>query len=58
MGQKVHPYGFRLGIINGWQSNWFAERGFAQMLHEGFRLAKGERTNSTLRQKSLTLLPI
>jgi small subunit ribosomal protein S3 len=34
VGQKVHPYGFRLGIINGWQSNWFAERGYAEMLHE------------------------
>ena len=34
MGQKVHPYGFRLGVLNGWQSNWFAERGFAKMLHE------------------------
>jgi len=25
MGQKVHPYGFRLGIIRDWQSTWFAE---------------------------------
>jgi small subunit ribosomal protein S3 len=38
VGQKVHPYGFRLGIINGWQSNWFADRGFAQMLHEDLRI--------------------
>jgi small subunit ribosomal protein S3 len=28
VGQKVHPYGFRLGVINGWQSNWYAERGY------------------------------
>ncbi len=34
MGQKVHPYGFRIGVINGWQSNWFAERNYAEMLHE------------------------
>ena len=34
MGQKVHPYGFRLGVLNGWQSNWFAERGYSRMLHE------------------------
>ena len=26
VGQKVHPYGFRLGTLFGWQSNWFAER--------------------------------
>ena len=38
MGQKVHPYGFRLGIIYGWQSNWFAERGYADMLHEDLRI--------------------
>ena len=38
MGQKVHPYGFRLGIINGWQSNWFAERGLARTLHEDLRI--------------------
>jgi small subunit ribosomal protein S3 len=38
VGQKVHPYGFRLGIINGWQSNWYAERGFGAMLHEDLRI--------------------
>ena len=38
MGQKVHPYGFRLGVINGWQSNWFAERNFGPMLHEDLRI--------------------
>ena len=38
MGQKVHPYGFRLGIINGWQSKWYAERNFARLLHEDLRI--------------------
>ena len=38
MGQKVHPYGFRLGVINGWQSNWFAERGYGPMLHEDLKI--------------------
>jgi len=38
VGQKVHPYGFRLGIIYGWQSNWFAERGYGDMLHEDLRI--------------------
>jgi small subunit ribosomal protein S3 len=38
VGQKVHPYGFRLGVINGWQSNWFAERGYREMLHEDLRI--------------------
>jgi len=26
MGQKVHPYGFRVGIINNWKSRWFAKK--------------------------------
>lgn len=38
MGQKVHPYGFRLGVINGWQSNWFMVRGFGRTLHEDLRI--------------------
>ena len=27
MGQKVHPYGFRLGVTTDWKSRWFADRG-------------------------------
>ncbi|MBW2233873.1 MAG: 30S ribosomal protein S3 [Deltaproteobacteria bacterium] len=38
MGQKVHPYGFRLGTLYGWQSNWFAERGYRVSLHEDIRI--------------------
>jgi len=34
VGQKVHPYGFRLGTLYGWQSNWFADRRYAEQLHE------------------------
>lgn len=34
MGQKVHPYGFRLGYIKGWQSNWYAKDNYAAQLKE------------------------
>jgi small subunit ribosomal protein S3 len=34
MGQKTHPIGFRLGIIRGWYSNWYAGRDFADKLIE------------------------
>jgi len=34
MGQKVHPTGFRLGIILGWKSNWYTERDYAAYLDE------------------------
>ena len=34
MGQKTHPYGLRLGVINGWHSKWYAEDNFADLLYE------------------------
>jgi len=34
MGQKIHPGGFRVGYIHGWKSNWFDEKGFADVLDE------------------------
>ena len=35
MGQKVHPYGFRLGVIKDWNSKWYAnKRNYAELLHE------------------------
>lgn len=34
MGQKVHPIGFRLGINKSWQSNWYAKKDYAKLLHE------------------------
>jgi small subunit ribosomal protein S3 len=40
LGQKVHPYGFRIGTLYGWQSNWFAERGYCAQLHEDLEIRK------------------
>ena len=40
MGQKVHPYGFRLGTLYGWQSNWFAGKHYAEQLHEDLAVRK------------------
>ncbi len=34
MGQKTHPYGFRLGIIKSWKSRWFATSNYADLLQE------------------------
>ncbi len=34
MGHKVNPYGFRLGVIYPWKSNWYAGRDYADALHE------------------------
>ncbi|MGK2856438.1 MAG: 30S ribosomal protein S3 [Thermoanaerobaculia bacterium] len=38
MGQKVHPYGFRLGFNKTWHSRWFAGRTYASMLHRDLKL--------------------
>ena len=38
MGQKVHPRGFRLGVIEGWDSKWYAGRDYAALLHEDIRI--------------------
>lgn len=41
MGQKVHPKGFRLGIIEGWESFWYAnDQDFGKFLLEDFELRK------------------
>lgn len=40
MGQKVHPYGFRLGVIKTWNSKWFEERNYARWLHEDITLKR------------------
>jgi len=41
MGQKTHPYGFRLGYNKTWRSHWYAEKDYAKLLHEDLRLRKG-----------------
>ncbi len=38
MGQKVHPRGFRLGVIEGWDSKWYSSRDYAVLLHEDIRI--------------------
>ena len=40
MGQKVHPYGFRLGTLYGWKSNWFEERRYGDQIHEDHQIRK------------------
>ena len=38
MGQKIHPGGFRIGIIHDWKSNWFSEKEFGAYLIEDVRI--------------------
>ncbi len=34
MGQKIHPYGFRLGVTKDWKAKWYAEKGFGELFVE------------------------
>ncbi len=40
MGQKTHPYGFRLGITKPWRSRWFAAKDYSRLLHEDLDLKR------------------
>lgn len=40
MGQKVHPVGFRLGVIRTWDSRWFSQKNYATLLHEDIKIRK------------------
>ncbi len=38
MGQKVHPIGFRLGVVNSWNSKWFSKKDYVKQLHEDIKV--------------------
>ena len=38
MGQKVNPTGLRLGINRTWDSRWFADENYAELLHEDIKI--------------------
>ena len=42
MGQKVHPYGFRLGFNKPWRSRWFSKQNYATLLQEDQELKDGQ----------------
>lgn len=38
MGQKVHPYGIRLGYIRTWKARWFSDKNAGALLHEDLKI--------------------
>jgi small subunit ribosomal protein S3 len=40
MGQKTHPYGFRLGVIKTWTSKWYEDARYTTWLHEDLRIKR------------------
>jgi len=43
MGQKTHPYGFRLGVTKTWRSRWFAKHDYHKLLEEDLELKESLR---------------
>ena len=52
MGQKVHPYGFRLGVTKTWRSRWFAKQDYARLLKEDLDLKDSLRERQGLLKPS------
>ncbi|WP_270182792.1 30S ribosomal protein S3 [Alkalihalobacillus sp. CinArs1] len=38
MGQKVNPVGLRIGVIRDWESKWYADKDYADLLHEDIKI--------------------
>ncbi len=56
MGHKVHPIGFRIGIIRDWQAKWYADKHYADFLHEDLTLRQA--IQSSYRGASISLVEI
>jgi len=57
LGRKVHPYGFRLGVIRDWKARWYAEGDeYANLLHEDLKIRR--LIEDTLRRAGISRVEI
>lgn len=56
MGHKVHPVGFRLGFIKGWQAKWYADAHYPEFVLEDLKLRKA--IDSQYREAAISLVEI
>ena len=56
MGQKVHPIGFRLGVTQTWNAQWYADKDYTTLLHEDLQLR--EFIRSRLREAGVPRIEI
>ncbi|MFD3449232.1 30S ribosomal protein S3 [Microbacteriaceae bacterium 4G12] len=56
MGQKVSPIGLRVGIIRDWESKWYADKDFAELLHEDIKIR--EYISARLKDSSVSKVEI
>ena len=47
MGHKVHPFGFRIGVIRDWQAKWYAEKDYVEFLQEDMKLRRAIQSRYT-----------
>jgi small subunit ribosomal protein S3 len=40
LGHKVHPYGFRIGVVRSWKAKWYDEKHYLETLHDDLKLRK------------------
>jgi small subunit ribosomal protein S3 len=40
LGHKVHPYGFRIGIVRSWKAKWYDEKHYLEAVHDDLKLRK------------------
>ena len=38
MGQKVHPYSFRLGVVTDWKSKWYSDNNYVELVNEDWKI--------------------
>lgn len=56
MGQKINPIGLRVGIIKDWESKWYADKDYADLLHEDIKIR--EYLETRLKQASVSSVEI
>jgi len=44
LGHKVHPFGFRIGVIRDWQAKWYADKHYVEFLQEDLKLREAIRS--------------
>jgi small subunit ribosomal protein S3 len=47
LGHKVHPLGFRIGVIRDWQAKWYAEKDYVEFLKEDMKLRRAIQSQYT-----------
>ena len=56
MGQKVNPVGLRVGVIRDWESKWYADKDYADLLHEDIKIR--EYIENRLKEASVSKVEI